>query len=169
MSKSKDSLGVCFIKGNNYRNYLKDNGLSESKGYFVNRKGQILGQHKGIFNYTIGQRRGLGIQENKPLFVSQIKTNNNEIVLEEYDALYKTKIVIDNYYFTDLQEISNSKTFIIKICYRLQNTPCKIHFISQSQAEINLLEPLAMVANGQMSVFYDKNRVVGGGFIVSSE
>ena len=169
LSGKKDSLGVCFIKGNNYRNYLNSNGLYNNSGNFINSNGEIVGQHKGIFHYTIGQRKGLGIQFNKPMFVSEIRADKNEILLEEYSALYKTKIRISNCYFSDISEIKSNKIFNVRIRYRLQNTSCLIYQLDDDIYEINLLEPLAMVAKGQTAVFYDGNRLVGGGFIVSSE
>lgn len=169
LSKKKDSFGVCFIQGNDYRNYLKDNGLMNITGNFINGKGEIVGQHKGIFNYTVGQRRGLGINANKPLFVSEIRADKNEILVQEFSALYKRRIRISNHYFFDYKEITNTSILNVRIRYRLQNTPCTVNVIDENVLEINLLEPLAMVAKGQTAVFYDGERVVGGGFIDSSE
>ncbi len=169
LSNKKDSLGVCFIEGNDYRKYLKDNDIFSKNGFFINEKGDTLGKHTGIINYTIGQRRGLGIQSSTPLFVSEICIDRNEIVLSEYSRLYKNRIIIYNYYFVDKTEINLDKIFDVRVRYRLQNTPCKIVIKSNRIAEINLLEPLAMVANGQTTVFYDNDRVIGGGFIISSE
>lgn len=158
-----------FIEGDDYRKYLTDNGLNYPIGNFVNREGNILGRHNGIFNYTIGQRRGLGIQLNKPLFVAEIRQDKNEILLEEYEALYKNQFRISNYYFADIQEIKLDKVIGVKVRYRLQNTPCKIKIINKNMADVILLEPLAIITNGQTTVFYDNDRVVGGGFIISSE
>jgi tRNA-specific 2-thiouridylase len=166
LSKRKDSLGVCFIQGDDYRKYLIDNGLNYATGHFVNKEGKILGRHNGIFNYTIGQRRGLGIQLNKLLFVAEIRHDKNEILLEEYESLYKNKIRINRYYFTDIQEIKLDIVFIVRVRYRLQNTPCKVKIIDKNVADVILHEPLAMIANGQTAVFYDNDRVVGGGFIM---
>ena len=146
-----------------------DNGLDISRGNFVNSKGEVLGAHDGIFRYTIGQRRGLGIQQNKPLFVSDIRADKNEILLEDYSALYKSIITINKYYFIDLDEVSLNNVFSVRIRYRLQNTPCTICIINEDEAEIKLLEPLAMVAKGQSAVFYDGDRVIGGGFIIASK
>ena len=169
LSAKKDSLGVCFIEGNNYRHFLEEKGIKSKPGNFVNKNGEVLGRHSGIFNYTIGQRRGLGLEVNKPIFVSDINAAKNEIVLKEYDELYKNRITVSDIKFIDIQEINNNKVFSLKIRYRLQNTPCKIKFLTNNRAIVHLLEPVAMVANGQTAVFYDDDRVIGGGFIESSE
>ncbi len=169
LSNKKDSLGVCFIEGNNYRNFLELKGVKLKPGNFINKDGDTLGQHTGIFNYTIGQRRGLGINLNKPMFVYEMNAERNEIVLSEYNDLYKNLITINNVHIVDKEDVINKKIFTLKIRYRLQNTPCKLELLNENRALIHLLEPLAMVAKGQAAVLYDGDRVIGGGFIESCE
>jgi len=169
LAEKKDSTGICFIEGNNYRKYLNDKGITAVEGNFVNRTGAVLGKHNGIINYTIGQRRGLGINLNKPVFVSEIRAAKNEIVLDEFNALFKTKIWIKNIHFVHFESIKHNVKYIVKIRYRLQETQCKINILDGNHAEIHLMEPVAMVANGQTAVIYKDNRVIGGGFIERSE
>jgi len=169
LSKKKESLGICFIDGNNYRKFLEKEGIKSKPGNFIDRDGAILGKHRGISNYTIGQRRGLGLNLNFPVFVAKINPEDNEIVLGKYKELYKNKITIENYYIIDIQDVSSDHEIIMKVRYRLQETPCKIHILSESRAEVVLLKPEAMIANGQTAVFYIGTRLIGGGFIESSE
>ena len=169
LSKKKDSLGVCFIEEKDYRNYLKKKGLNEEEGNFVNTRGKAIGRHKGIFHYTVGQRKGLGIQSNKPLFVTELCSTNNEVIVGDFRDLYKKIIYINNYYFIDKQEVKRERTYIVKVRYRLQNTPCTITLKNNNIVKIKLLEPLAMVAKGQTAVIYDNDRVIGGGFILAAE
>lgn len=169
LSEKKDSLGICFIEGNNYRNFLEENGILSSPGNFVYHNGEIIGCHKGITNYTIGQRRGLGLNLNFPVFVSEIRLDRNEIVLAKYEDLYRTKIQLKDYYFIDKEIVNNECELIVKVRYRLQETRCKLHIFNDTRAEVELLEPEAMISPGQTAVFYDGNRLVGGGFIESSE
>jgi tRNA-specific 2-thiouridylase len=169
LSKKKDSLGVCFIEGSNYRMFLNSRGIKTEPGNFLNEKNEIIGQHKGITNYTIGQRRGLGVNSNQPLFVSEIRAIQNEIVLSNYNVLFKSTIYLNNYCFVNKEDIKIAKIFMVKIRYRLQNNKCRITVLNDNLLKVELLEPLAMVANGQTAVFYDNERVVGGGFIESSE
>lgn len=169
LSKRKDSLGICFIEGNDYRLFLEKEGIKTKPGYFVDAAGRVLGKHVGIPNYTIGQRRGLGINLNFPVFVEEIRLDANEIVLGKYNDLYKSKICLNNCYFVDSQEIKDDAEYVVKVRYRLQETPCKIHILEDNKAEVELLKPEAMISNGQTAVFYDGQRLLGGGFIESSE
>ncbi len=169
LSNKKESLGICFIEGNNYRKFLENEGVKSEPGFFVDKKGTILGKHSGITNYTIGQRRGLGLKLNFPVFVSEFLLDENKIVLGKYADLYKNRIQIKNYYFADIQDIKSGKKYILKVRYRLQETPCEINILDEVRAEVVLLKPEAMIANGQTAVFYDGERLIGGGYIESSE
>ncbi len=169
LTKKKESLGICFIEGNDYRKFLEKEGIKSDSGNFVDANGAILGKHKGITNYTIGQRRGLGLNLNFPVFVAKINLDDNEIVLSEYSDLYKNKIGIKNYYLTDNQDVEDGEKLTVKVRYRLQETPCEVHILDDTRAEVLLLKPEAMIASGQTAVFYDGARLVGGGFIESSE
>ena len=169
LAEKKDSLGICFTGGDDYRNFLKINGVFSEPGNFVNRKGEILGVHTGITDYTIGQRRGLRINLNFPVFVAEIRPDVNEIVLAEYKDLYRTKVEIKDIQFADIQEIRKDKILSLKVHYRRGLTPCNLNILEGGRAEVHLLKPEAMIANGQTAVFYDGTRLVGGGFIEWSE
>ncbi len=169
LSEKKDSLGICFIEGNDYRKFLEKRSIKSKPGNFVDENGEILGQHQGIINYTIGQRRGLGLNLNFPLFVSEIRLDDNEIVLAKYDDLYRKKLVLNGYHFIDNQINTLQKELIVKVRYRLQETLCRLNILNDTVAEVELLESEAMIAPGQTAVFYDGRRLVGGGFIKSSE
>lgn len=168
LSTKKDSLGICFIEGNDYRNFLEERGIKSLPGNFIDKNGKILGQHKGICSYTIGQRRGLGLNLNFPLFVSEIRLDANEIVLEKYEDLYRSKLLLENYYIIDNQIIEEGIDLIVKVRYRLQETPCRLNILNDTEAEVELLQPEAMIAPGQTAVLFHGERLVGGGFIKSS-
>ena len=169
LSQKKDSLGICFIEGNDYRKFLQKEGVKSEPGNFVDTSGYVLGKHKGITNYTIGQRRGLGLNLNYPVFVAKINLDDNEIVLANYKDLYRNSIVVNGIQLSDKQCVSSGRNLTVKVRYRLQETPCELNILDDSRAEVRLLEPEAMIAAGQTAVFYDKDRLVGGGFIESSE
>lgn len=169
LNKKRESLGICFIKGNDYRKFLSDSGLESNPGKFVDSKGSIIGQHKGIFNYTVGQRRGLGLHLNKPVFVSEIRMETNEVVLSGFDEMYRSRIFLMNTHFVGKSEPKANKIYTVKIRYRLQKNSCRIIKLSDNKVVVDLMEPVSMVANGQTAVFYDGDRVIGGGFIESSE
>ncbi len=169
LSKKKESLGICFIEGNNYRKFLESEGIKSRPGKFVDHNGTILGEHNGITNFTIGQRRGLGINLNYPVFVAEIRLDENEIVLAKYADLYKRKLVLKDIHVVDRQIDKELNPLTVKVRYRLQETPCELNILSGARAEVELLKPEAMIAAGQTAVFYDGPRLVGGGFIESSE
>lgn len=166
--RKKESLGICFIENKDYRKYLKDNGIQLSSGNFVNTHGEILGRHNGYLNYTIGQRRGLKLNLNSPKFVAEIRPDKNEVVLADFNDLKKTIIYIENYHFVHPEKLKTNRNYIVKIRYRLQENLCTIRFLENDQVEIQLKEPVAMVAKGQTAVFYEEDRVIGGGFIAGS-
>ena len=168
LSVKKDSLGICFIAGNDYRQFFKENNISSKPGNFVDHNGRILGRHTGIVNYTIGQRRGLGLNLNFPVFVAEIRLDANEIVLAKFDDLYCTKIRIKNHYFIDSEVISKGCVLTVKVRYRLQETLCNLRILNDTWAEVELLKSEAMISPGQTAVFYDGDRLVGGGFIESA-
>ena len=169
LSEKKDSLGICFIEGNDYRKFLERGGVKSGPGNFVDKNGMVLGQHSGITNYTIGQRRGLGLNLNYPLFVAEIRPEANEIVLAKYADLYRSKILIKNYHIIDNEIVKEDFCLVVKVRYRLQLTPCRLNILNETRAEVELLEPEAMIAPGQTAVLFHGERLVGGGFIESSE
>ncbi len=169
LSQKKDSLGICFIEGTDYRNFLEKRGIKSVPGNFVNAKGEVLGKHTGITHYTIGQRRGLGLNLNFPLFVSEIRLDDNEIVLAKYEDLYCSKIWIKDYYLIDNEIDSICNELTVKVRYRLQETPCRLNILNDTVAEVELLKPEAMIAPGQTAVFYKGTRLVGGGFIEKAQ
>ena len=89
-------------------------------------------------------------------------------MLTKFEDLYREKLILKNYYFVDKQEVVGEKIWDLKIRYRLQLTPCRIHILDEQRAEVELLKPEAMIANGQTAVFYDDDRLIGGGFIEES-
>lgn len=168
LSEKKDSLGICFIPGNDYRQYFNENNISSKPGHFVDHNGKILGRHTGIINYTIGQRRGLGLNLNFPVFVAEIRLDANEIVVAKYEDLYRSKIRLNNYYFIDSEIVNEGVKLTVKVRYRLQETLCNLHILDETRAEVELLNSEAMISPGQTAVFYDGDRLVGGGFIESA-
>jgi tRNA-specific 2-thiouridylase len=167
LTTKKESFGLCFVN-KDYRQFLRESNIKFNPGDFVDKEGRILGRHNGIGGYTIGQRKRLGLNINTPMFVSDINVNENKIVLAHYSELEKTYIEIENYHFINPLEVQKENIYTAKIRYRLQQTPCKITLIDETRAHIVLLKPEVMIAKGQTVVIYDNERVIGGGFIISS-
>lgn len=171
-SEAKDSQEICFIeKGKNYREYMKDRGAICKKGHFVDREGNILGEHNGILNYTIGQRKGLGIAVGKPVFVIDIDSEKNTVVLGDNKDLFSGEVISrDNV----LQGTKPDMSFVFP-----ENMKAKIRYGAKAaKAHAKVLEDGSIltvfeekqraVTSGQSIVFYKDGLVIGGGFISRS-
>ncbi len=169
VSGKRDSMGICFIEGNDYRPFLKkamqQSGKTVSKGFFKDTNGQIIGEHEGFPFYTVGQRRGLGIHLNRPVWVNAIDPVTNTVVVGDYEALLRRKMVVEQYNFIDINDLNSERPLIVKIRYRNQATPCRVTVIDENRLNVELLEELSAIAPGQSAVFYRDNRVIGGGII----
>ncbi len=163
----KDSIGVCFCPGD-YQRFLRERVSPEylQPGYFYNTKGEIIGNHQGFPFYTIGQRRGLGIHFQYPVFVKEIKPETNSIILDQLSGLYKTEMELKDYNFFNENRILNGQVVTCKIRYRKQATPSVVRKIDGNRLHIKLLEPLESIASGQAAAFYDNDCLLGGGIIV---
>ena len=101
--------------------------------------------------------------------MAEIRPDANEIVLAKYEDLYRSKIIIKNYYLIDKEIDRVGDELVVKVRYRLQLTRCRLNILDETRAEVELLEPEAMIAPGQTAVLFHGERLVGGGFIESAE
>ena len=166
----KDSLGVCFCPGD-YRSFLKKR-LGESvfsEGFYEDESGKIIGKHKGYPFYTVGQRRGLGLNLQHPVFVKEISAQDNRVVIAPLSGMYKIRMILKSVNVIDSSDFDGRYAITCRIRYRKQNTPCRVFFISDNQAEVRFDEPVHSVAPGQAAAFYCGDRLLGGGIIVSAE
>ena len=155
------SQDICFI-GKDYREFIK-NWIPDKSGDILNKEGKILGKHKGIFSYTIGQREGLGISAGKPLYVIEIKPEENQIIVGEKKDLKAKGLIADN---INILVERLPKQGNAKIRYTSKETNC---FIEKLNGKIKIIfeEPQFAVTPGQSVVLYDKDIVLGGGIIES--
>lgn len=161
----KDSQDICFIESNDYTKYLEENiDKLPNKGNFILKDGTIIGEHKGIIYYTIGQRKGLGISYQHPLYVTNINKKTNEITLGTEQDLYSTQIEITNINILVDEIPSNAQA---KIRYRYELTPCTIKQQDEDTLLITFTEPVKSATIGQSLVIYDNNVCIGGGKITN--
>ena len=158
----KDSQDICFIEGD-YTNFLEQNiDKLPDKGNFILKDGTILGKHKGIIYYTIGQRKGLGVSYTHPLYVTNINKETNEITLGTEEDLYSTEIEITNVNLL----VDNLPTYAQgKIRYRYELTPCTIEQVNNDTLLIKFNKPVKAATVGQSLVLYDNDICLGGGKI----
>lgn len=158
----KDSQDICFIENNDYTSFLEQNlDNLPNKGDFIYH-GKVIGQHKGLIYYTIGQRKGLGISYLHPLYVISLNKENNQVILGDEEELY-TKIVN----ITDINILVDKlpSKAQAKIRYKSKLTSCNIEIIDNNNLRIIFDEPVKSVTPGQSLVLYDNDIVLGGGII----
>ncbi len=169
VSKKSESQDICFIEGS-YKEFVKNyiSGLNSS-GYIKDLSGNILGEHKGIFNYTIGQRRGFGIYSKEPLYVVGINARENSIIIGTNKDLMKRKLRASKANFLVPLEKVDGKIFEVKIRYRNKGERGKVKIISENSFEVEFLKEVRAITPGQAAVIYDGERVIGGGWIEEQE
>ena len=139
-------------------------GIKEVEGNIVNTAGKILGKHKGIWNYTIGQRKGIGISSTTPLYVLELRKDTNEVVVGEADKTFKKSLVATNLNWIGIDELKSERIALAKI--RSTQIPTEVTIIPQGdRIEVVFDELQKSIAIGQSVVLYDKDIVLGGGII----
>ncbi|MFO7881669.1 MAG: tRNA 2-thiouridine(34) synthase MnmA [Kosmotogaceae bacterium] len=160
--KKKESQEICFIPDNNYRRFLKDKGVKPKTGKIVDEDGKILGTHKGLSFYTIGQRKGLGITSKEKLYVIDSDYENNLIVVGPKEKTMKAHFTIknENWFVNEPQKLE------LKCMIRssMNPVPCRIRELSK-ETEIIFEKPVSAITPGQLAVLYHKDYVIGSGFI----
>lgn len=169
-ANKRDSFGVCFCPMD-YRTFLRNHVPADRlvPGNFHDENGSIIGRHEGYPFYTIGQRRGLGIYQNKALFVKEIIPSGNKVIISDrLQALEKKEIWLTDWNIVNPSSLLERDDIILKIRYRKQATRCTVSKNPDGRLYIKLHEPLAAVAPGQAAAFYRGNVVLGGGIIQSA-
>ena len=167
-----DSQDICFVPNGNYASVIKKyRPESFQKGNILDTKGTVVGKHDGIINFTIGQRKGIGIAYKEPLYVVNINAKTNEVIVGNREALAIKKIYLKNLNLLSDVEEHNDNLFIkVRSTGRLLKAKANLN---NTSAEINLAELETGISPGQACVFYSKNqfgdKVLGGGWIVKAE
>ena len=162
--KKKESQEVCFIKGNDYRNFLiKKMPELMKPGNIINTEGIFIGEHKGIFYYTIGQRKGIQVNINKPLYVISINPKKNTITVGEEKDVYKKELSTEHTnWLAPTAEIS--KKVFVKIRSQHQPKEAEIN-VRATEVFVKFAEPQMAITPGQLAVFYKSDTVLGSGWI----
>lgn len=162
-----DSQDICFVPDGDYAAFIEsDCGYIAPKGNYVDINGNILGQHKGIIRYTIGQRKGLGIALGKPQFVISKDPVTNDVVLGDEEYLFKTEVLVKNVNFIPFDELTCEMQVTAKLRYRHKDEPATIYPAENGMVKIVFDKPQRAPSSGQAAVFYDGDIVVGGGIII---
>ena len=168
VANKPDSEDICFIPDGNYKKFLENNSeIKPKEGNIVNSKGEILGKHTGLYNYTIGQRKGLGISNPVPLFVLSFNPSKNEVIVGEESELYKKEILVTDINLLVVDEIPELLDVTVKTRYSSKEAKARI-IQEGSNIKVIFDEPQRAITPGQSAVFYIDDIVLGGGKICCS-
>ena len=169
LSKKTESQEICFVPNNDYRQFLSEQGVQVPAGKFVNAEGKVLGNHTGFCNYTIGQRKGLGIALGTPQFVTKINASRNEVTLGSRDDLYATEVQADNARIRDVEWLRESPMVSARIRYKSPAVPARLDLSEYTPEHptlrLHFVQPVWGITPGQSLVIYKDDLVIGGGLI----
>lgn len=162
----KDSEEICFIPDNDHGSYIKRERPENVKpGNFVDSRGNVLGKHKGVVYYTIGQRKGLGIALGKPVFVKDIIPDKNEVVLGSEEDIFKNQLIAGSLNFIPFDKLNEPLKVLSKIRYSAKATEATIYPYGEDKVKVVFDNQVRAITKGQSVVFYDDDLLIGGGII----
>ena len=162
-----DSMEICFVPDNDYASFIeKETGVTSVPGDFVDVDGNVIGKHKGVIHYTVGQRKGLGIALGKPAFVVAIRPEQNQVVIGEDRDVYTERLYANNLNFMSVGNITEPVHVKAKIRYSHEGAYCTVRKIDSDTIECIFDQPVRAVTPGQAVVLYDGEYVLGGGTII---
>lgn len=162
-----DSQDICFVPDGNYASFIRNTtGKDIPEGNFVSSDGKILGRHKGIIHYTVGQRKGLGIALGYPAFVLEIRPETNEVVIGTYEESLTKDVRADRLNFMSVEDLTEPKRVFAKIRYNHKGGWCTVERTGKDEIACHFDEPQRAVTPGQALVLYDGEYVMGGGTII---
>ena len=178
VAEKQESQEICFVPDGDYAGfidrYLEHEDRADelpSAGEIVNAQGEKIGEHSGIHRYTVGQRRGLGIAHEKPLYVTQIERARNQIIAGEKVELLSSEFVVKGVNWVAFDKPARAVRALVKVRYRHEPAPATIYALPKNHARVVFDEPQSAITPGQATIFYDletSEEVLGGGWIVKS-
>lgn len=168
VANKPDSQEICFVEDNDYASFVENEiGRKMSEGNFVTVDGEIIGRHKGILHYTIGQRKGLGIALGHPIFVIEIRPETNEVVIGENEDVFGYSLEAVNINAMAVEEFKDGMRAVGKIRYSHKGEQCKVKVLGEDRIKIEFDKKVRAITPGQAVVLYDsKGLVLGGGTIL---
>ena len=168
VAKKKDSMEICFIPDNDYAKFIEQAVEKvPGAGNFVDKDGNILGRHKGITHYTVGQRKGLSLSLGHPVFVTEIRPDTNEVVIGSGEEVFSDYLVCSDLNWMAVDGLHGEEREVMaKIRYSHKGAPCRIRELPDGKVECRFETPQRAVTPGQAVVFYEEDHVFGGGTIL---
>ena len=166
VATKRDSQDICFVPDHDYAGFIaRETGRESLPGNFVDEEGNIMGQHKGLIHYTIGQRKGLGIPSATPIFVKELRPETNEVVLCKSESLFRRECTVANVNYMAEESLAEPVHAIGKVRYSHAGAPCMIYPQADGTLRIVFDEPQRAMTPGQAAVFYRDDYVLCGGTI----
>ncbi len=171
LAAKPDSQEICFVPGGDYKRfldaYLAEQGgaLPDTAGELVTTSGEVLGEHSGIHNFTVGQRKGLGVATGSPLYVIQINGAERQVVVGGEENLYSSTLRTRRVNLIAVDDLRDPMRVVVKIRHRHEPAPATIEQVGADEILVSFDQPQRAITPGQAAVFYDGGVVVGGGWI----
>jgi tRNA-uridine 2-sulfurtransferase len=171
LAQKPDSQEICFVPGGDYKKfldaYLAEQGesLPDTAGELVTTDGEVVGEHGGIHNFTVGQRKGLGVATGSPLYVIQIKGDAQQVVVGSQEELYSSTLRVHRTNLISVEDLREPMRVTVKIRHRHEGAPALIEKSGDDAILVSFDQPQRAVTPGQAAVFYADDVVVGGGWI----
>ena len=168
VANKPDSQEICFVPDQDYAAFIDKEaaGRVPGPGNFVTEDGRILGRHKGITHYTVGQRRGLDLPMGHRIFVTEIRPETNEVVIGENEDTMTSRVVCDQLNYMAIEDLTEPMRVLAKIRYNHKGEYCTIRKLADGSVECLFEKPVRAATPGQAVVFYDGEHVLGGGTIL---
>ncbi len=165
-----DSQEICFIPDHDYAGFIdrEAQGRVPEPGNFVTVSGEVIGTHKGITHYTVGQRKGLNLAMGHPVFVTKICPDTNEVVIGEPEDVFSEQLICGCINYMGMEGLQKPRHVMTKIRYAHKGTPCLIEKVGEDRIQCTFEEPVRAVTPGQAAVFYEDGHVLGGGTILQA-
>ena len=172
LAEKPDSQEICFVPTGDYKAFLdaykaeQGESLPDTAGDLVSADGEVIGRHAGIHNFTVGQRKGLGVTTGSPLYVLEIRGDSRQVVVGSGDELYSRTLRARDVNWIGVDDLREPMRVAIKIRNRHEPAPATIEAVSGGEVVATFDEPQRAITPGQAAVFYDGDIVVGGGWII---
>jgi len=171
IAEKPDSQEICFVPGGDYKRFIdaylaeQGGGLPDTAGELVTTNGEVIGEHSGIHNFTVGQRKGLGVSTGSPLYVIQISGANKQVIVGADEHLYSRTLRAKRVNLISVAELAAPTRVAVKIRHRHEPAAAVIERSGEDEILVTFDEPQRAITPGQAAVFYDGDVVVGGGWI----
>ena len=168
VANKPDSQEICFIPDHDYAAFIEREVKEKvpGEGNFITTDGKVIGKHKGITHYTVGQRKGLNLAMGYPVFVTEIRPETNEVVIGNNDDVFSSVLYCNKLNFMAIEDLTGSMQVLAKIRYSHKGAMATIEKVKEDTIKCTFEEPVRAITPGQAVVFYEDDHIVGGGTII---